>query len=547
MTEKNDLLQPTTAPKQYGHLFSEIDKGEIKIPNFQRDFVWTKEQTAKLIDSIIRGYPIGAFILWKTKERLRHIKNIGNFKLPEPDKTDYIYYVLDGQQRITSLYAMKAGVIYKNENGITINYKDIFINLDVETDSEEDIVVIDKENENCISVFDVLNQRLAILFDRYTNFREKIELYKSKLEGYNFSTITLPEYPMDIACDVFTRLNTGGTELSLFEIMVAKTYDEKTEFDLSTKFLELVRSTSGEKSLYDSGFDTIGSIVTIQIISAILNKEVRRRDILKTNKDKFIESWDIMKESLFCCVDFVRSKIGVPVSQLLPYPAILVPISYFFAKNKCKVPDNNQAKLLKQYFYWAALTWRYSSAAEGKIALDIKKMEKILKGQMPHYGNEMTSILDMDIRKTTFSAGNAYCKAILCLFASMKPRTFNTDSETILDNSYLRRANSRNYHHFFPQSHLANQGFASEDINCIANITLVDDSLNKYEIRAKAPKKYISRFSKENDNIGDTLKSHLIGYSGFGIFEDDYEHFLMERSKLIAKKLNVFLEYKPKN
>lgn len=79
-----ELLQPTTAPKLYGHLFAEIDKGELKIPNFQRDFVWTKEQTAKLVDSIIRGYPIGAFILWKTKERLRHIKNIGNSTLPEP-------------------------------------------------------------------------------------------------------------------------------------------------------------------------------------------------------------------------------------------------------------------------------------------------------------------------------------------------------------------------------------------------------------------------------------------------------------------------------
>ena len=65
------LLQPDNHNKKYEALFVEIDAGQIKLPRFQREFVWDKEQSAKLIDSVLKGFPIGTFIFWKTKEELR--------------------------------------------------------------------------------------------------------------------------------------------------------------------------------------------------------------------------------------------------------------------------------------------------------------------------------------------------------------------------------------------------------------------------------------------------------------------------------------------
>jgi len=91
------MLQPENQSKKYHHLFTDIDIGRIKIPKFQRDFVWSKGQTAKLIDSIIKGFPIGTFIFWKTFEELRYVKNIGNISLPDPPKGDAVFYVLYGQ------------------------------------------------------------------------------------------------------------------------------------------------------------------------------------------------------------------------------------------------------------------------------------------------------------------------------------------------------------------------------------------------------------------------------------------------------------------
>lgn len=83
------LLQPDNHNKKYEALFVQIDTGQIKLPMFQREFVWDKEQSAKLLDSILKGFPIGTFIFWKTRDELRSYKDVGNHKLPTTSKGDY--------------------------------------------------------------------------------------------------------------------------------------------------------------------------------------------------------------------------------------------------------------------------------------------------------------------------------------------------------------------------------------------------------------------------------------------------------------------------
>jgi uncharacterized protein with ParB-like and HNH nuclease domain len=150
------LLQPDNHDKKYDALFVEIDTGQIKLPMFQREFVWDKEQSAKLIDSILKGFPIGTFIFWKTRDELRSYKEVGNYRLPETPKGDYVQYILDGQQRITSLYAIRKGIRLTKDDK-EVDYKDIFINLDYEQKEDEQIVVTERLPEkHYVSVHDVL-------------------------------------------------------------------------------------------------------------------------------------------------------------------------------------------------------------------------------------------------------------------------------------------------------------------------------------------------------------------------------------------------------
>src|SRR5207253_10423169 len=192
------LLQPDNHNKKYEQLFVQIDTGQIKLPMFQRDFVWDKEQSAKLIDSILKGFPIGTFIFWKTREELRSYKEVGNHKLPETPKGDYAQYILDGQQRITSLYAIRKGIRI-TKDGKEIDYKDIFINLDYNARDDDQLCVTETNSDRVyISVHDVLSKPLGTFYKTLSHEQaDRVEGYKNKLTTYDFSSITIKDYPME--------------------------------------------------------------------------------------------------------------------------------------------------------------------------------------------------------------------------------------------------------------------------------------------------------------------------------------------------------------
>lgn len=540
--ETTILLRPENANKKYEALFLDIDSGQIKLPMFQREFVWDKEQSARLIDSLLKGYPIGTFIFWKTREALRSVKDIGNHSLPETPKSDYAQYILDGQQRITSLYAIRKGLRI-SKDGKEINYKDIYVNLDYDPLNDEQIVTSQREDDKAyVSVHDLLTQKMGDLFRQVgMDKSDLVEEYKTRLTTYDFTTITIKDYPIDIACDVFSRINTGGKPLTLFEIMVAMTYDEAKGFDLALKYDELLNgSDENDTSLSKAKFDTVPAATVLQAVAAITVDSIRAKDILKIRREKFITNWEPMVSSMFTAVDFIRTKLHVPVSQLLPYASLLVPFTYFFRKNNNKRPTEIQAKLLRQFFYWVGLNWRYSGATETKIAEDLKKMNIILQEKMPKYPSGELNVSAADISETWFTAGNSNIKAILCLFASHKPRNLDDDSDVILDNSNLKIATSRNYHHFFPRKYVERH-CPSMEPNLIANITLIDAASNN-KIRAKAPSRYINELNTGNSKLKSSLRSHLINSpKGFGIMEDDYEKFIEKRSAAIAEALNEAL------
>jgi len=533
------LLQPDNHNKKYEALFVEIDTGQIKLPMFQREFVWEKEQSAKLIDSILKGFPIGTFIFWKTRDELRSYKDVGNHTLPDTQKGDYAQYILDGQQRITSLYAIRKGIRI-TKDGREIDYKDIFIDLDHEPEADDQIVVTEAiAGKRYVSVHDVLSRPLGSFYKELPHdLADRIEQYRNKLTSYDFSSITIKDYPIEIACEVFSRINTGGKSLTVFEIMVAKTFDESKNFDLAEEY-EALRDGSDEEPecLKAANFETLPASIAMQCVAAITLSAVRGKDILKIKRETFIANWKPMKAALFTAIDFIRSELGVPVSQLLPYPAMVIPLTYFFHNIQNKKASNAQKALLEQYFYWVGCSERLSSGTEGKLAEDIGRMGQIVRGEAPEYPSSELVVRPKTIAETWFSAGNAYCKSILCLLANNEPKSFDTHGMVILDNSNLKIASSRNYHHFFPKAYLAEKQ-PEHEANLIANITLIDGYGNKHRIGKKAPATYVKRFAAENKNIAASLRSHLImDAEAFGVYQNDYGTFIDRRSKALADAL----------
>jgi hypothetical protein len=514
----------------------EIEKGSVKIPQFQRDFVWTKQKSADLLDSILKGYPIGTFIFWKTKEELRTIRNIGGLDLPKTPKGDYILYVLDGQQRLTSLFAAVKGLTIERSDGEKEDFSTFYVDLDASSDEPVVVTEMDEgtETHRWITLHDLLHGKIKEISKYPDDAQEAIQSYKDRLNSYQFPIVTMKEAPIEVATEVFTRLNVSGKELSMFEIMVAKTYDADKGFDLAEKYNELI------ETLDSAQYGTLPSSAVLQTVAACITKETKKKAILAIKKANFINEWDRVCDAIGRTVDYLRHAIGVPVSQLLPYPAMIVPFAYYFYKAKSN-PDAATGKKLQQLFWRVGLGERYSRSLDTRLGQDIKRIEAILKGRTPKYDWEVDTSPDYIRHNGYFAAGRAYIKTMLCLLASKHPLSFRDNSRVNISNDWLARSNSKNYHHFFPKSYLRDNGHEGWYANHIVNITLVDDQLNKREIGSKPPSMYIAKFEKTNADLLKALESHFIDLETFGIREDNYDQFFKKRCARLSRALEAKL------
>lgn len=544
------MNQPKPIPRKYDELMRNIEDGICQIPKFQRDFIWEKVRVAKLLDSIIKGYPIGTFILWKTKDRLRAVKKIGSEIFKKLPEGDFVYYILDGQQRITSLYLAVKGIILNDGE----DYKKIYVDLEEakkwlkNPEYDGEIVTTEKPEHNLfVTFYELVSERTSKLARKFSDFVDRdfiedlIDDLKDMIRGYEFSTIEIENQPLGRVTEIFTRINTAGKTLTLFEIMNAKVYQErngKIIFDLEEKFNALIND------LENANYETIAENKTIilQLISLILKQNAKRDAILSLPKEDFINIWGDAVRSLKLAIDKVRTYFRIPVSKLLPYYVLLVSIAYFYYINNFNEPHPQQAQDLERYFFRSAFTNRFSSAVESKLNNDIKIMENIKNKEKIDWNSELPVNFDKELLKEwlkePFTTSNAFDKGVLCILAYFQPKRFNDNGLVILDNSWLIRSNSKNYHHFFPKAYLKKVG-KIDFANALANITFVDDYLNKREIKAKPPSRYIlDEFAKMNPNIDETLKSHLIDdIKEFGISNDDYDTFLEKRSEKIVNEI----------
>jgi Protein of unknown function DUF262 len=322
--------RPAQPQQNYPDLLSQIENGTIKIPQFQRDFVWSRAKSAALLDSIVKGYPVGTFIFWHTNEQLRTVGSIGNKKFKDKPGADYFDYVLDGQQRLTSLYASVKGIAVTRANGKVDDFSQIWIDLDA--NEHDDIITIDLSDEDrtYIALTELLSGQLLTLGTKFdSQYHPKLQRYVNAFTTYSFPVVSVRDAEIDVATEIFTRINVGGKPLTPFEIVVAKTYDERRKFDLANKYALLKAKLN--KHEYD-----IAEMTPLQLIALLAKGDCRRQAILKLDKATVIKLWDPVEDAIEQSFDHFKAVYGVRVSQLLPYGGMVIPFAYFFHKNRGK-------------------------------------------------------------------------------------------------------------------------------------------------------------------------------------------------------------------
>ena len=511
-----------------------IEDGSIKVPKFQRDFVWEVKKSAELLDSILKGSPIGTIIFLKTTEKLQSIKDIGGFELKKQKKTGETSYILDGQQRITSLYACLKGFTIKGND-----YSNIFVYLDAADDEQIVFTEIDElDKKKIISFKEIYNMNITAVNKKYKTAKllNRIQELNSRLKDYELSIIEVENAEIDLATDIFTRINVSGKPLSVFEIMCAKIYDEKNKFDLADKVKDLLDDWSA------CDYETISTTTILQCVAMCLKKSCKNKIILKLKREDFVNSWDSIVKSMNAAIEFFQKAFGIAVSKLLPYDALLVPFTYFFYLNKNKTPSKEiTIKYLKDYFWRCVFNQRFTEGVTGKLQVDVQNViEVIYKGGTPTYSEGVDISTRFLEQKGEFSTGSAIAKGILCLLSSKTPLSFTDGSKVKISNDWLLQSNSKNYHHFFPKKYMKNKQHREDKVNHIANITILDSETNQ-KIKANAPSDYIQWY-KTAQNFNSIMKSHLIGdIDEFGINKNNYDTFFKKRLELFNQELQKLI------
>lgn len=532
----------------FDDLLEGVDKSIIQIPPFQREFVWSPKDICYLLDSIYRGYPIGSFIFWKTSRRLPHHREIGGIKLNEIPSGSLIDYVLDGQQRITSLYAAIRGASIDGDKYI------FYFNLNKGRFKAERCYEDGPKKANQQNLIPV-NKLFVESRSEYMKYTSEFsDVYQDLLHGlydrfklYAFSVIYVQE--KDESNDeeqtesvkkivrIFSRINETGRKLSVVSKMVARCWGEG--FNIREKFDELYENN---KELEQIREETI-----LQTASAVLNqRRTRSRDILETTDIKDLErEWDKIIESFKLALEFVKNKIKIKSLKYLPFDTLLVPLAYFHYKKHN--PSNTQVEQLQTWFWKACLSNRFGSTVESKIEEDCSEFDKILNNETPEFQYQ----IDWETFKTrlisqNYNLRNAFCKTILSLYSYLDPKSFKDGRDLYIDKA-LTGYYKNNLHHFFPRNYLEKTFDSQRDRrDSIVNIAFAPAIVNK-EMTDTPPSDYIAKFKQDNPDIEKILKSHLIDdVNKFGITSNNFVEFLEKRAERIENQFRTLLGLRTK-
>jgi hypothetical protein len=234
-------------------IIGKLKRGELRIPAFQRGFVWSPDDVSFLMDSIYKGFPFGSVLLWRTKIKLAQERDLGPFKVPEPTADFPIDYVLDGQQRLTSILGVFATSLPKSN---TVEWKDIYFDLIAPEDSQSSqFAALEKHEMDPVRHFP-----LNIVFDS-GEFRRatskfddtqaaKVDQLQKRFQQAQFPFYMVETEEKDKIAIVFERINRKGVPLDTFQLLTAWTWSE--DFELKQQFEELAAE------LEPFGFSDIG-------------------------------------------------------------------------------------------------------------------------------------------------------------------------------------------------------------------------------------------------------------------------------------------------
>jgi hypothetical protein len=568
-------------PKNYalGKLISDIENGDIALPDLQRPFVWEPIKVRDFIDSLYKGLPTGTIILWEIIEP-------GNIKRINPDGTrEPRYLVIDGQQRLTSLYSIiyNKKVLNKNFNNVKlkISFNPILEKFEVWN------AAIEKDAEWIPNISSIFENSSSFTFVK--NYLDNLSIHKSidskiidkvsknierlySIKDYPFTVLELSsDLDPEEVSEIFVRINSKGKSLNQSDFiltLMAVYWDEGRKqlekfCEESRKISNKVQSSFNIIKMEPNPEHLVRSIVgyafnrgRLKYAYLILkgrdfenrsfSEELRKKnfEIFKNGQQKVIDlvNWhDYVK--IIYSAGFVNSKM------ISSKTAFFVTYSFYLIGKDKGVEYKLLEKLIKKWFAFSILTQRYTGSPESQIEqdlIDLKRedFEEFIEKRIRLEFSE--NFWDTNLPEGLLVTSNTTSFAFLIYLAAQvyedKKVLFSDIKLRDVLNPLLKpKKNLIDKHHIFPVNYLKNIGIKEiRDINQIANIIYLEYKDN-IKISDLPPNEYWEILTKDlsyKEKL-EILKEYDLPNEFLNM---DYYTFLVERRKLMAKRIKKYFE-----
>lgn len=562
------------------YMVSAIDQGNIGLPDIQRPFVWSATKVRDLFDSMFRGYPIGYLLLWAAPEQ-EGTKQIGtNGHGTDTPAT----LIIDGQQRLTSLYAVMKGkpVLTKNfqKKAIAISFRPSTSDFEVSTAAHSrsaewitnisDLFTRSDGSYKIISNFiDELSKHRNLRPNEDETIAENIQRLL-QLKNYPFSALEInANTDEEDVADIFVRVNSQGQKLNQadFILTLISVFWEDGRKALET-FCEQSRTgTVKDVTPYNYFIEpdpdqllrvAIGLgfrrarlkyaylILRGKDLDSGLYSPGRRDKQFEKLKNAQKKVLDLQNWHEFLKVPVLagyRSTVMITSETALVYSYVL----YLIGKYDYKVEPYALRSVIAQWFFMSSITGRYSSSPESRMERDladirtIKDCSQYVNHLQKVIGEELTSDFwsislpnDLATAAARSPSWFAYCAALNLLDAPVLFSQIKVPE--LLDPVANANKSALERHHLFPKNYLSKMGIKDDrDRNQIANFALVewDDNLHISDLPPeKYLPKYLDRFKDDPEKLSKMLALHALPSQWERM---PYDDFLRERRRLIAK------------
>ena len=500
-----------------GRLVERVASGKIRVPKFQRPFVWKQEDLHQLLDSVLRGFPIGSVLVWETDTAVETMERVGPVEVVSR-QPGLVGYLLDGHQRVSTLF----GTLRLPEDANPILDQ---IDWRVYCDLESREFVRQRPEEATPRYFPVRSlldtagffascrriESEASSAEKAQRWIQEADRLANAFRDYQLPVIYIREADLDSAVTVFARLNRTGRKMTADAMVSALTYREG-EFHLSKELDEFREEIEG------NNFGNLDRVLLLRAVLAALDRDIYAKDwatlvVQQEVRDRLPQAFQSAATGIKRALGFLK-ELGVTSDRLLPYGLQIVLLGEFF--RLCPEPDSRNVDKLVRWFWVTSFTGWFGGVNTAQATRALGEMRDLAKG----VGSDF-NVINLDAPAQPFperfDGRSARVRALMLYLASLRPRAIRSPNE-LAPGRLLSRRGTRAVGYVS-----SNSGQLNDLASSPANRMFIDEDLIGQAF---------SELRKLSDEVlGDLLPTHGFASDSIGQLRSD------DRAGLIKARL----------